>query len=297
MRSVFFLPVLLSAMLLPLCAFAQADEREEIVTLTEQLRKEPAKVALYLRRGDMYRTIQNWDAAQADYDYARSLDPKIDDIDFLKGRLFLEANWPLSAKIALDRFLATHTNHVDALIARARAQSKLGLRAASAQDYSRALQLAPQSQPELYIERAQTLAGRDSGVGRGVPAEPLVGRDSVEPGAANYANEALQGLDEGIKKLGPLVTLQLAAIDIELGQKRYDAALERVEAAAAASPRKETWLLRKGEILREAGRPAEARAAFHSALQAIETLPPARRNVPAMAALEKRIREQYQAVK
>ena len=94
-----------------------------------------------------------------------------------------------------------------------------------------------------------------------------------------------------------MVTLQLAAIDIEVGQKRYDAALDRIEAAAASSPRKETWLLRKGEILRDAGRPAEARAAFQNALQAIETLPPARRNVPAMAALEKRIREQYNAVK
>jgi len=267
--------ILLLAVFCPLRALAQADEREEIVTLTEQIRKEPAKTALYLRRGDMYRTIQNWDAAQADYDYARALDPKTGDIDFLKGRVFLEANWPLSAKVALDRFLTNHANHVDALVARARAHSRLGLRAASAQDYSRALELTPQPQPELYIERSQILAS----------------------GGADYAAEALQGLDEGLKKLGSVVTLQLAAIDIEVNQKHYDAALDRIEAAAASSPRKETWLLRKGEILRDAGRPAEARAAFQSALQAIETLPPARRNVPAMAALEKRIREQYQAVK
>lgn len=283
--------LILCALFCPLAAFGQADEREEIVTLTQQIQTlvgrgvpaEPSKlVPLVLRRGDMYRTIQNWDAGHADYDYARALDPKIDDIDFRKGRLFLEANWPLSAKVALDRFLTNHANHVDALIARARAQSKLGFRSASAQDYSRAVQLSPQSQPELYIERAQALLG---------------GTSSASPQNAAYANEALQGLDEGIKKLGPLVTLQLAAIDIEVGQKRYDAALERVDAASAASPRKETWLVRKGEILKEAGRPTEARAAFQAALQAIETLPPARRNVPAMAALEKRIREQSNTLK
>src|SRR3954466_6504773 len=119
----------------------------------------------------MYRAVQNWDAAQADYDYARALDPKIDNIDFLKGRVFLEANWPVSAKVALDRFLTSHPSHVDALIARARAHAQLGLRAASAQDYSRALELTPQPQPELYIERSQILAS----------------------GGADYINEALQG--------------------------------------------------------------------------------------------------------
>jgi tetratricopeptide (TPR) repeat protein len=256
-------------------AFAQADEREEIVTLTEQLRKEPDKAALYLRRGDLNRIVQNWDAAHADYDRARTLDPKIDDIDFRRGRLFLEANWPLSAKLALDRFLATHTNHVEALVARARAHTKLGHSLAAADDYTRALELTPQSQPELYIERAQTLAAAGE----------------------HQLDAALKGLDDGIKKLGPLVTLQLAALDIEVGQKRYDAALARVEGLIASSPRKETWLFRKGEILLQAGKSAEARAAFHAALQAIDTLPPARRNVPATAALEKRIRDQYNAAK
>jgi tetratricopeptide (TPR) repeat protein len=256
-------------------AFPQADEREDIVTFTEQLRKEPHNAALYMKRGDRYRTIQNWDAAHADYDQARTLDPKIDELDFLKGRLFLEASWPLSAKVALDRFLAKHESHLEARIARARAHAKLNHHRAAAEDYTRAIELAPQSQPDLYIERAQTLAA-------GGPA---------------YANEAVQSLDDGIKKLGPLVTLQRAALDLELGQKRFDSALSRVETLIAASPRKETWLARKGEILRDANRPAEARAAFQAALKAIDSLPPARRNVPATSELEKRIREQSAALR
>ena len=268
------LPVIF-ALLSPFALFAQADEREEIVTLTEQIRKDPNNVTLYRRRGDLNRTVQYWDAAHSDYEQAWTLDSKIDDIDFLKGRLFLEANWPASAKVALDRFVTKHKNHVEALIARARALSKLGLPAASAVDYSRALELTPQAQPELYIERAQTLAA--------------AGPDSL--------NDAVQGLDDGIKKLGPVVTLQLTAIDLEVRQKRYDAALARIDTVAAATPRKETWLARKGEILRQAGRPAEAREAYRAALQALESLPPARRNVPATAALEKNIREQYESLK
>lgn len=180
-------PLLLVAALLlcPLAAFGQADEREEIVTLTEQIRKEPTKVDLFLRRGDLYRTIQNWDAAQADYDFARALDPKIDDIDFRKGRLFLEANWPLSAKLALDRFLSNHAGHVDALIARARAHSKLNLRAASAQDYSRALQLSTQPQPRCLVA---ALGASKQPPGNHSPTS-VVGRPAIGIGLSLHPKE------------------------------------------------------------------------------------------------------------
>ena len=269
-------PFLLGMAFLPLAAFGQADEREEIVTLTEKIQKEPNNAALYRRRGEMHRTIQNWDAAQSDYDKARELDPKaMDDVDFLKGRLYLEANWPTSAKVALDRFLAKHKDHIEALIARARAHSRLGQPKASSDDYARALQLAPQPQPEFYLERAQTLAAA---------------------GDAHLA-DAIGGLDEGMKKLGPLPTLQLAAIDLEVRQKKIDAALARIDSAAAATPRKEPWLARKGDILRQAGRIREAREAYQAALKALESLPPARRNVPATAALEQRIRDEAASLK
>jgi tetratricopeptide (TPR) repeat protein len=183
--------------------------------------------------------------------------------------MFLEANWPISAKVALDRFLAVHTNHAEGLTARARTLLKLDQRQAAARDYSAAILHSTEPRPELYLERAQAL--------------------TTEGGA--QLDEALKGLDEGIKKLGPLVTLQLYAIDVEIKQKRFDAALSRLEQVAAQSPRKETWLARRGEILHQAGRTAEAQEAFKSALAAIDKLPPARRHVPAMTELEKRLRE------
>jgi len=40
----------------------------------------------------------------ADYDRAAALDPNLDLVDLGRGRLFLEANWPQSAKLVLDRF-------------------------------------------------------------------------------------------------------------------------------------------------------------------------------------------------
>jgi predicted Zn-dependent protease len=249
---------------------AHGDLHEQIAALTRQLEKEPKNAELYLKRGELHRAHQEWDQAQADYDRAISLDPGLTVIDFTRGRMFLEANWPQSAKVCLDRFLRKNTNHVEALTARARTLVKLGEHVNAARDYTAALQRASTGRPELYIERAQALTGA---------------------GEAHYA-EALRGLEEGVKKMGPqVITLQLYALDVELKQKRFDAALQRLDNIAAGSPRKETWLARRGEVLQQAGRKDDARVTYQNALKAMDTLPPARRNVPAMVELEKRIKE------
>ena len=72
--------------------------------------------------------------------------------------------------------------------------------------------------------------------------------------------------------------------------RRYDAALARLERIAAQSPRKERWLARRGEILRQAGRTAESREAFGKALEAIQSLPSYHRSTKATVELENRVR-------
>ena len=259
---------LVAVAILPLRLLAHGDLHEQIVAVTEQIAKDPKNSELYLRRGELRRMHQEWDLAQADYDHAVALNPALGIIDFTRGRMFLEANWPHSAKVSLDRFLLKHTNHVEGFIARARTLVKLEKPLDAARDFTSAIRFAPSGRPELYIERAQALASA---------------------GDKHYA-EALRGLDEGIERLGPLVTIQLHAIDLELKRKQFDAALARLEKIADQSPRKETWLARRGEILLQAGRREEARAAYEQALKALDTLPPGRRNVPAMNELEKRIK-------
>ena len=260
---------------LPRSARAHGDVHGQIVELTQQIAKSPTNTDLYIRRGELHRSHQDWDSAHADFERALQLNPKLEVIDFVKGRLFLEAGWPLSAKVSLDRFLTKYSNHVDALVVRARTLAKLERRLDSAADYTRAIAVDTESRPELYFERAQTLAAE----------------------GGSHTKEAVQGLDEGIKKLGPLVTLQLCALDIEVKAKLYDDALKRLDVVMARSPRKETWLARRGEILQEAGRKSEAKEAFSAALKAMETLPPTRRNVPAMVELQQHLRDELAKLK
>jgi tetratricopeptide (TPR) repeat protein len=252
--------------------FAHGPVHEQIDALTRQLETNPRNARLLLQRSDLYRVHQDWDAAHADLDAAAAMDPNVGPMDLLRGRLFYEAGWNLSAKVALDRFLSAHTNTA-ALVVRARVQTRLNRHLDAAEDYARAIASTPEPGPEMYLERSQALASAGT----------------------NHIDDAVRTLDEGMRRLGPLVTLELVAIDLEVKRRNFNAALRRIDGVAQRVPRKETWLAKRGEILRDAGRDAEARTAFQSAIDAIDQLPPARRHVPAMLELRQRLNEQLGA--
>ena len=254
---------------LPFSALAHDGIDEQIAEVTRQIERDPKNAALYLKRGELHRLHRDWDKASLDYDHAARLNPQLAVVDLARGKMLYESGKHEPAKLQLDRFLSQQPEHVEALVTRGRVLAKLNRHAEAAQDFTAAIaHSAPRPQPEMYIERAQTLAA--AGI--------------------EFRDEALRGLDEGIEKLGPLVTLQLAAVDLELAQKRYDRALTRLERIAAQSPRKETWLARRGEIMEQAERKTEAHESYAAALAAIETLPPHRRRVKAVTELETRLR-------
>jgi tetratricopeptide (TPR) repeat protein len=254
-----------------LWSFAHAHEglHEQILAVTAKIKRDPKNASLYLHRGELHRLHRDWTRAAADYDRAARLQPNLTIVDLARGKMLFEAGRLQRAKFTLDRFLSQQPGHYEGLLTRARVLARIGARNDAIKDFTQALDLAESStpEPELYLERAQVTAGD-----------------------AQRIAEALNGLDEGIKRLGPLVTLQLAAIDLELRRHNYDGALHRLDLIAAQSERKESWLVRRGEILKLAGRDEEARAAFNAALVAIESLPPARRQSRAITALQLRAR-------
>lgn len=247
-------------------ADAHEGLHEQIAEVSAKIKREPKNASLYLKRGELHRLHGSWQLALADYRRAEQLNPRLDEVKFGRGRMYFEAGRPGQAKVWLDRFLAARPDHVEALATRARVLVKLNRRLAAVNDYSQAIARLARPKPEYFIERAQALVGE----GRG--------------------DEALEGLDEGVKKLGPIVTLQVFAIELELSGKHYDAAISRLELIAAQSRRKESWLARRGEILLQAGRGDEAREAFKAALAAIESLPPYHRGTKATMELEGRVR-------
>jgi len=263
------------AVLAPRPARAHADLLLQVEELTVDITKDPNNAELYLRRGELFRNHADFDKAALDFDSAHRLNPALDAVELSRGRLYSDSGWLLSAKACLDGYLLKRPNDAGALTTRAQVLTRLQLRLEASRDYIRAIAASTDPGPELFIERAQALSNE----------------------GAEYLPEALHALDEGVKRLGQLVTLQLLAIDLELKQQNYDGALSRLEMVAEKSPRKESWLVRRGEILIQAGRTDEARKTFQSALTALESLPPTRRNVPAMLELKRRITSEIENLK
>ncbi len=243
----------------------------QIADLDARIAARPADATLYLKRGEVHRSRSDWQAAAADYRRAHELDPALEVADFYLGRMLYEAGRPSEAIPSLDRFLAKHPDHPGALAARARGRARLGRNLEAAEDYSRAIAghgpVRP-ADPDLYIERARALVA------------------APEPRLA----EALDGLEEGMAALGPLVSLGLYAIDLEMRLGSFDAALARINRLAALSTRKESYLVKRGAVLEAAGRNDEARRAYALALEAIASLPEGRRAARAVDDLAARAR-------
>jgi tetratricopeptide (TPR) repeat protein len=261
--------------LFPVFTIAHLSINEQIVDLTKRLETEPdqaKRATLYLRRGELHRVHRDWSAALADYESARALEPGLAEVDLHIGRAMFEAGRPEHAKLALDRFLGQYPNHVKALVTRARVFVQLGAPLAAAHDFTRAIaQFQPPNHPlpEYYLERAQALAAAGDA----------------------YIDAALRGLDDGINRLGNLVTLQLYAVDLELVKQRYAAALHRLDRLIAQTPHMPHVLARRGEIYEQAGRLAEARQAYTEALRTLTTLPSSRRTSTSVVSLETRLRD------
>ncbi len=252
-------------------AVAHEPLEEQIALLTVQIQQDPQNAALHLRRGELHRHHGDEAAALADYDRAAALDSGLAAVDLARGKMFFEMRRFSEAKIALDRFLSTEPDHAEALVTRARVLVQSDQLRGAVEDYTEAIALQAQlgaSIPEHYLERARAQAAQ---------------------GTENLF-EALQGLDEGIARLGPLASLELYAIELELNLERYDRALARLQSLAQKSSRQESWLARRGEILEQAGREEEARLAYGKALKAIETLSPRHRKTRATVKLEAQVR-------
>ena len=255
--------VLISALVQPQAACAHGDLDLRILAITRQIEaaaNNPAR--LYLERGELQREHGEWTAASADYDRAAQLDPNLPGVDFCRAKLLADSGQLEAARRMFDQAIQHSPADGECRAGRARVLLKLGQRQAAIADFQRGLELLRQPRPDDVLELAQALNAEGQGA------------------------EALRSLDEGIKKLGPIVPLQGYAVDLELGRKNNEAALARIETILARALRKESWFARQGDILLEAGRAPEARRLYAAALAAVNRLPGRLQQGPSMVKLQ-----------
>jgi predicted Zn-dependent protease len=248
-------------------ALAHGDLHEQIASVTAKIEKEPKNADLYLRRGELHRLHSEFPEAAADLEKAGVLLPASPQVALAKSRLALSAGNFEAAATEMDQLLPRHPEFPEGWLLRARARTRLGNHSEAAKDYAEIVRRVERPEPEIFLERAAALAASGEA----------------------HLDEALRGLEEGLTKLGSVMTLELAALDLELKMKRPDDALRRIDRLAASAKRQESWLARRGEILIQASRPDEARTAFNKALEAIKSLPPHLQATQATTDLKQRI--------
>jgi tetratricopeptide (TPR) repeat protein len=242
------------ALALALAATARAHVGIEQVErgVAAELAKHPDDPARHLDMARAHAIAREWDAALAELEDAARLGADPDVVGATKGQVFLDAGWPRMARIELDRVVARRPDAYGARFDRGRASAALGDVDAAARDYRAAIAGLASPQPE------QVLALRDVLVGAGRRAE------------------AVDALDAGIARLGPVPTLVLAAVDLEQDLGRPDAALARLDALSATGTPNPAWVARRGELLARAGRAGDARTEYRRALALIDARPPGR---------------------
>jgi len=260
----------------------EGDENR-VAELSRQLSESGPSGQLLLRRADSLRRLERWGPALADLADAATVIPEGDalhsELLLARGRLALDLGWLAGARESLDQLIGQAPDHelgraqrqaLELLALVLRAQ---GERRPEADVLSRLARIHPEPQPALFLDLADTLA-------------------SLASDQRTAAAAALGALDLGLERLGPIVTLELAAVDRELEREAWDDALARLERIKQSSARQERWWSQQGDVLLRAGRPAEARDAWLAARAAIDTINPLRRNTQMVKDLESHLTEQ-----
>jgi tetratricopeptide (TPR) repeat protein len=247
-------------------AGAHADLDQQIAELTAQLATNVTP-ELLLQRAELHRRHAEPAKAHADLDAAEGLRPGWSFAALSRARTLLDEGRAGDGIRAVERFLAVEPAHPDGLVVRARCHVLIEEPGAAIEDFSGAIAKLPAPMPDLILERARLQAS--------------LGR----------LTDAVAGIDEGLRKLGEIPSLQLPAIEYERRRGNFTGALARVDRLVARYPRKEPWLALRAEVLEQAGRLDEARTTFRLVIDGVESYPPVRRQLDLIQQLEARARD------
>ena len=242
-------------------ALGHGGFHQRLAQLAVALEKSPNDPALHFELADVNGQHGDWQMALLNLDRVEELAPGKFPTSLLRGQAWLTGGQPGKAKTALDALLAGQPEHARGRLLRARAAQRLGDAAGSLADYREALRRTPAPDPDLLQETAGALA------------------------AGGFPEEAVRVLAAGMEKLGPIPSLVLRAMEVEIATGNFDAALARVEALRKSAPRPEPWMARRASVLAQAGRIEDSRAAWQALVEHLAALPNLERGSHAMCIL------------
>lgn len=266
--------LLLCAAALGPIASGHGDRGEHLADLDARIEAQPDAVSLLLERADTHRRLGHRQKALSDLERVLQVSPGNHRVQYLLGLSHLDGGAFPAAESALRRFLEVSPDNPAGHTALAQALTGQGRHLEAARAYDLAITTQPTPVPDHFLARAR--AYRAAG--------------------AQHVASAVEGLDDGMRIIGPLITFQKLAIELELARQNHAGALKRINEVLARSERKESWLVNKAKVLGAAGRHGEARDTFVLAREALGSLSHRVRSSPAMIALAETISDNLNEV-
>ena len=257
-------PVAILMCALPLIAHDGLDE--QLAAATVAIANDPQNAGLLLRRAELHRLHGDLPQALADVAQAQALGTLASGIDRQRAKILVDLQDYAGAFQAFSRHLSASPRDGDARAQRARCAIRVGDQATAISDLEAACALLHQPDPDLLCQLADLLH------------------------AAGRTDEAIARLDAALARDGVVPAYVDHVLTLERVSGRFASVLTRLE-RLAASTGQTRWLVEQGEMLAHLGRTDEAHVAYQAAVQALATLPPARRRAAANRALIARIEQ------
>jgi tetratricopeptide (TPR) repeat protein len=274
--SASFLKLLLGVtLLLPLISLqvgAHGTHSSLIAKVDARLAEKPKDGGLWFQRAVLEYEHEEFEAAAVDFAKAENFAPGEYAVLWWQGRIFDQLGKLTEAKATLDAFLEKMPDHWGALASRARVKAKLGANAEALDDFRAALRHCPNAEPDLISEVATAMAAKDR------------------------SDEAVSVIEEALRRIGPIPSLQLKLLEVEENVGRYDSALARVDSFQKTAARPEPWMQKRACILASAGRLSQSRSAWHALLAHLKSLPAAERESHAMTLISEHAAQALQVL-
>ncbi|AQS38560.1 TPR repeat [Shewanella psychrophila] len=257
-------------------AHAQLDVRVQHINdllapnLNAQLASQTNIAHLLLQRGELHSENHHWGLAWQDFQSAMASTDDANlriDIWYYMGRMRLQSGMPDEAYKLLSKVIELDPSYKSARLDLARTYIELDEYRAAVDEMDIFMSLLSRPTPDQYIERAN-MADQ---IGK-------VGQDIV-----------IEGLNEGVNQLGPIVSLVDLLVDSYLEQGKPEEALRVIEQLPHEVNSLPRWQLKKGDIYQESKQYFDAETAYQHGLSKINQMPEHRRLTPAVQDLKSQL--------
>ncbi|MFT7618713.1 MAG: tetratricopeptide (TPR) repeat protein [Planctomycetota bacterium] len=253
-----------------LCLVPHGDLHDKIKGLDRQIIGQPRSIELRLMRGEFLRLHGEQIKALKDFQVAEDIDPQGAAVHLLKGQLFFDMKRHRAAAKELTRFLKAKPQSPEGLRAMAKNELARGDSDQAIALYRQLLRASPANIPDDILACARLIAR-----------------------AKNFgASKAAEFLQSELKTRGPLIVLELEAIQMETTARLFDAAIDRINRLSKKSKRQDLWDVRRAGVYRASGNVKSEMASWQAAKKNLKDLPTHVRRRPGTVAQGQKIEQE-----